>query len=28
MGVALGERGIPRHYGVTEALEDIAHARR
>jgi predicted HTH domain antitoxin len=28
MGVALGERGIPRQYGLTEALEDIAHARR
>ena len=28
MGVALGERGIPRNYGLTEALEDIAHARR
>lgn len=27
-GVALGERGIPRHYGLTEAQEDIAHARR
>jgi predicted HTH domain antitoxin len=28
MGVALGEQGIPRDYGLTEALEDIAHARR
>lgn len=28
MGVALGERGIPRNYGLTEALEDMAHARR
>jgi predicted HTH domain antitoxin len=27
-GVALGERDIPRHYGLTEAQEDIAHARR
>ena len=27
-GVALGERGIPRQYGLTEALEDVAHARR
>jgi len=27
-GVALGERGIPRQYGLTEAQEDIAHARR
>jgi len=26
--VALGERGIPRQYGLTEAREDIAHARR
>ncbi len=26
MGVALGERGIPRNYGLTEALEDISHA--
>jgi hypothetical protein len=24
----LGERGIPRQYGLTEAQEDIAHARR
>lgn len=24
----LGERGIPRQYGVTEATEDLAHARR
>lgn len=27
-GVELGERDIPRHYGLTEAQEDIAHARR
>ena len=27
-GVELGERDIPRQYGLTEALEDIAHARR
>ena len=27
-GVALGERDISRHYGLTEAQEDIAHARR
>jgi predicted HTH domain antitoxin len=27
-GVELGERGIPRQYGLTEAQEDIAHARR
>ena len=27
-GVALAERGIPRQYGMTEALEDVAHARR
>ncbi|MBI4327633.1 MAG: UPF0175 family protein [Chloroflexi bacterium] len=27
-GVELGERGIPRQYGLTEAREDIAHARR
>jgi predicted HTH domain antitoxin len=27
-GVELGERGIPRQYGLTEAMEDIAHARR
>lgn len=27
-GVALAERGIPRQYGMTEALEDAAHARR
>jgi predicted HTH domain antitoxin len=27
-GVALAERGIPRQYGVTEAQEDLAHARR
>ena len=27
MGVALGERGIERNYGITEAIEDIAHAR-
>jgi predicted HTH domain antitoxin len=26
-GVELGERGIPRQYGLTEAQEDIAHAR-
>ena len=25
-GVALAERGIPRQYGMTEALEDIAYA--
>jgi hypothetical protein len=23
-----GERGIPRQYGMIEALEDVAHARR
>lgn len=28
MGIALGERGIPRNYDLTEALEDIAHASR
>lgn len=28
MGVALAERGIARDYELTEALEDIAHARR
>jgi predicted HTH domain antitoxin len=27
-GVELGERNIPRQYGVTEAQEDLAHARR
>jgi predicted HTH domain antitoxin len=27
-GVALAERGIPRLYGLTEAQEDLAHARR
>jgi predicted HTH domain antitoxin len=27
-GVELGERGIPRQYGLTEAREDMAHARR
>ena len=27
-GVQLAERGIPRQYGLTEAQEDIAHARR
>jgi len=27
-GVALAERGIPRQYGMTEALEDVAHSRR
>ena len=27
-GVSLAERGIPRQYGMTEALEDVAHARR
>ena len=27
-GVELAEREIPRQYGLTEALEDIAHARR
>lgn len=27
-GVALAERGIPRQYGVTEAQEDLEHARR
>lgn len=27
-GAQLGERGIPRQYGLTEAQEDIAHARR
>jgi predicted HTH domain antitoxin len=26
-GCELAERGIPRHYGVTEALEDLADAR-
>ena len=25
-GVELGERDIPRQYGVTEAQEDLAHA--
>ena len=27
-GVELGERNIPRQYGLTEAQEDISHARR
>ena len=27
-GVALADRGIPRQYGLTEAQEDLAHARR
>jgi predicted HTH domain antitoxin len=27
-GVQLAERGIPRQYGLTEAMEDAAHARR
>ncbi len=27
-GVALAERAIPRQYGMTEAMEDAAHARR
>jgi len=27
-GVQLGERGIPRQYGLAEAQEDLAHARR
>ncbi len=27
-GVALAERGIPRQYGMIEAMEDVAHARR
>jgi predicted HTH domain antitoxin len=27
-GVALAERGIPRQYGIVEAQEDLAHARR
>lgn len=26
-GVELGERDIPRQYGLTEAQEDLAHAR-
>ena len=26
-GVALAERGIPRQYGMAEAMEDVAHAR-
>jgi len=25
-GAALADRNIPRQYGLTEALEDIAHA--
>ena len=28
MGVALGERGITRNYGLTEILEDVANAGR
>jgi predicted HTH domain antitoxin len=28
LGVALAERGISRQYGLTEAQEDLAHARR
>ena len=27
-GVQLAERAIPRQYGLTEAMEDVAHARR
>ena len=27
-GVQLADRGIPRQYGLTEAMEDVAHARR
>jgi len=27
-GVQLAERNIPRQYGMTEAMEDVAHARR
>ncbi|MBI3848983.1 MAG: UPF0175 family protein [Verrucomicrobia bacterium] len=27
-GVQLAERSIPRQYGMTEAMEDLAHARR
>ncbi len=27
-GVVLGKRSIPRQYGLTEALEDVAHASR
>ena len=27
-GLAMGERGIPRQYGLTEAQEDLAHASR
>jgi predicted HTH domain antitoxin len=27
-GAALAERGILRQYGMTEAMEDVAHARR
>ena len=27
-GIQLAERGIPRQYGMTEAMEDVAHARR
>ena len=27
-GLALADRGIPRQYGLTEAQEDLAHARR
>lgn len=26
MGIALGERGIPRNIGLTELREDMAHA--
>lgn len=26
MGIALGERSIPRNYGLTEILEDFANA--
>jgi len=28
LGVQRAESGIPRQYGLTEAMEDIAHARR
>jgi len=27
-GVQLAERNIPRQYGMTDAMEDVAHARR